>query len=423
MEPRRFLAAVWMAIIVASATPAAEAQKAKPAATSGPASLRGSWSVLAAAQNGEQLPGAEAQQMIWTVGEQLITIRIRAEVLATTKYTVDWKVQPATIDMSHQGQQTVGILRREGDGLKVALNDVGKGRPKKLEAASADFFVELQRPAWDSLHVTDADGRNLRHFIVHPDYTSQGSPAWSCDGSRLAFDAWRSIDGETYANSRIFTCKADGAELTNIGAGAMPSWSPDGKRIAFTNYNPPGVWVMKADGTNRELIDAGGWGVRWSPKAEKIAFRVNGGNIALHDLTKHTTVTLLDDRYTAVYWGMAWSPDGKWIAFKAQGNGTTELAVVSAEGFEKGLRVLLPAAIPDMTDVVPNVCWSPDGKQVLAAVITKSNPARHIYRVDADGKAAKPLRGLDKGRWYNEMACSPDGKRIIVSARFRPEEP
>ena len=50
MEPRRFLAAVWMAIIVASATPAAEAQKAKPAATSGPASLRGSWSVLAAAQ-------------------------------------------------------------------------------------------------------------------------------------------------------------------------------------------------------------------------------------------------------------------------------------------------------------------------------------------------------------------------------------
>ena len=40
--------------------------------------------------------------------------------------------------------------------------------------------------AGDSLHVMDADGRNLRPFVSHPEYTSHGSPAWSGDGSKLS---------------------------------------------------------------------------------------------------------------------------------------------------------------------------------------------------------------------------------------------
>jgi len=59
--------------------------------------------------------------------------------------------------------------------------------------------------AADSLHVMDADGRNLRPFfsplMLHPEYTSHGSPAWSCNGTKLAFDAWRSGHGETYVNA------------------------------------------------------------------------------------------------------------------------------------------------------------------------------------------------------------------------------
>ncbi|MGO8746151.1 MAG: hypothetical protein ACLQNE_09195 [Thermoguttaceae bacterium] len=92
--------------------------------------------------------------------------------------------------------------------------------------------------------------------------------------------------------------------------------------------------------------------------------------------------------------------------------------MVHAEGHAKGFRVLLPAAVPDMTDLVPNLCWSPDGRQVLAAVITKANPVWQLYRIDAAGKGpGKPLPGLDKGRWYNEMAWSLDGKRIVVSTK------
>ena len=273
----------------------------------------------------------------------------------------------------------------------------------------------------DTLHVMDADGRNLRPFVSHPEYTAHGSPAWSCDGSKLAFDAWRSVHGETYVNAHIFVCNADGTQPRDIGVGAMPSWSPDGYCIVFSNYNPRGVWVMNADGTDRQLLDAHGWGAEWCPRANKIAYSVsaNGANIAVRDLAANVTTTLLDDRYATVYWGMAWSPDGHWIAFKGQTrDGTTELAVVHVEGHEKGFRVLLPATLPDMTDLLHNPSWSPSGTQILAAAITKANPARQLYLLDVAGnEPAKRLPGLEPDRWYNDMAWSPDGTRIVVSTR------
>ena len=113
------------------------------------------------------------------------------------------------------------------------------------------------------------------------------------------------------------------------------------------------------------------------------------------------------------------SPDGQWIAFKAQTRDeTTELAVVPVEGHKQGFRVLLPAAITDMTDLLHNPCWSPDGWQILAAVTTKANPrgssTSWTLRV---GRGAKLLPGLEQDRWYNDMAWSPDGKHIVVSTR------
>ena len=175
--------------------------------------------------------------------------------------------------------------------------------------------------AADSLHVMDADGRNLRPFVSHPEYTSHGSPAWSCDGSKLAFDAWRSVHGETYVNAHIFMCNADGSQLKDLGIGAMPSWSPDGSRIVFSNYSPRGVWIMNADGTGRELLDADGWGAEWCPRGDMIAYSVSaaGANIAVHDLatsaTDHLAGRSLRNGLSGVWHGR---PTANWIAFKGR---------------------------------------------------------------------------------------------------------
>ncbi len=69
--------------------------------------------------------------------------------------------------------------------------NVATAQSERLYSEPDETLLTSEAPPADSLHVMDADGRNLRRFVSHPEYTAHGSPAWSCDGSKLAFDAWR----------------------------------------------------------------------------------------------------------------------------------------------------------------------------------------------------------------------------------------
>ena len=59
-------------------------------------------------------------------------------------------------------------------------------------------------------------------------------PAWSPDGTKIAFTSQRDGNGEIYAMN------ADGTgqiRLTNNATeDAQPAWSPDGSKIAFTTF-------------------------------------------------------------------------------------------------------------------------------------------------------------------------------------------
>ena len=115
--------------------------------------------------------------------------------------------------------------------------------------ASATLAPDGEAPAvpaaeGEPLLAINGDGSNLRKLVAMPDYTSIGSPDWSRDGTRIAFDAWRSSIGETYVDGHVFVVNADGGKPIDLGPGAMPSWSPDGKRIVFCQYSPnQGVWI------------------------------------------------------------------------------------------------------------------------------------------------------------------------------------
>src|SRR5438132_14205189 len=69
-------------------------------------------------------------------------------------------------------------------------------------------------------------------------------PSWSPDGTRIAFQAYRS------STWQIWTMKADGSELKPVTSGPYddrePMWSPDGQRIAFSSDRSGSydVWVL-----------------------------------------------------------------------------------------------------------------------------------------------------------------------------------
>ena len=113
------------------------------------------------------------------------------------------------------------------------------------------------------IYVMDADGSNVTQLTTNSLGTFASQPTWSPDGTRIAFARGQQDATCNDGDSEIWVMNADGTGQTAVTSGGIgiytgdyaPAWSPDGTRIAFTGWRGPGgnqlhgIFTINPDGS------------------------------------------------------------------------------------------------------------------------------------------------------------------------------
>jgi Tol biopolymer transport system component len=133
------------------------------------------------------------------------------------------------------------------------------------------------------IYVMRADGSHVRR--VTRDSANDTEPAWSPNGARIVFSSDRLVDAKDrsaksqgYVIAHLWVMNADGSRLRRLTHGRTddhdPAWSPNGLLIVFSNEetDPPQLDTVLPDGTGRHWTGQTGTDPDWSPNGRDLAF-------------------------------------------------------------------------------------------------------------------------------------------------------
>ncbi|HEY2472266.1 MAG TPA: translocation protein TolB [Terracidiphilus sp.] len=205
-------------------------------------------------------------------------------------------------------------------------------------------FASLGKVGW-SIHMYSLDLNRLVSFSAGAVGGSNLTPAWSSDGSKIAFSSSRSGDPE------IWIADASGGNARKItsfrGPDVAPTWNPrSNTQLAWVSGRTglPQIYTMDQDGANVERLTDGGYAVSpsWAPNGGWLTFAWNrkygpgapgGQDIYLMEISTRKWVQLTHESGSCDY--PSWSPDNRHIVFERTIGGKAEIWSMLADGTQQ----------------------------------------------------------------------------------------
>jgi Tol biopolymer transport system component len=335
------------------------------------------------------------------------------------------------------------VMRADGSGQRrltpKGLRVAGDAHPSWSPNGSEIAFAADGESGY-GVHVVRVDGTGLR-LIASGGF----APTWAPSGNRIAFVFRENRPGRPL--SRIAIARAEGGDpvaLTDDHVDGPPAWSPDGSFLAFVRNDAPhhadlltidskggpirevlsrpipignvawvgrdrlafdsgGIWTASPTGARLRRLAAGG-APAVSPDRSEIAY-VRGRSIALVGINGGHIRNVLDTRKEYVSDGPVWIAGGR-LAFSSIANDPPDYDLWVADPRGGQLRKLTSTPVNE-----GHAQWSPDHRRLAFVRSPKGATYGTIWISDTRAANARRIASGGSPSW------SPDGRRLAFSSR------
>lgn len=254
------------------------------------------------------------------------------------------------------------MLRAAGHRIADVIYEQLVGEPGVFSTRIA--YVVKAGPSRFELQIADADGQNAQAALISREPII--SPAWSPDGTRLAYVSFENKKPVVYVHSIASGRRIVVANFK--GSNSAPAWSPDGRRIA--------VVLTKDGGSQLFVVGADGSGV-----------------------TRLTSSSAIDTE-------PQYSPDGQFIYFTSDRGGSPQVYRIASSGGEVQ-RITFEGSY----NVTPRL--SPDGRTM--AFISRREGGFRLAVMDL---ASRQVQILTDSTHDQSPSFAPNGRMILIATEI-----